>query len=89
MNPRRQLDAAELRAALDALSDTLAAQGVPASILVVGGAAIAARHDQRRLTVDVDAAMALRPTLGTVPMSCRVRAPRLGPHPNFSLRLAT
>ena len=54
---RRELSVADLSAALTALSDKLAARGVSASIYVVGGAAIAARHDQRRLTVDVDAAI--------------------------------
>lgn len=50
-----ELDAEDVRALFQELSDRLAASGVHAQLFVVGGAAMALAYDQGRLTRDVDA----------------------------------
>jgi hypothetical protein len=50
-----ELDADEVRALLQELSERLAASGVHAQLFVVGGAAMALAYDRGRLTRDVDA----------------------------------
>lgn len=53
--PRRELTAGEVRELLAELGRRLAAEGIEATIYVVGGAAIALEMDTRRVTADVDA----------------------------------
>ena len=53
--PRRELTADEVRDLLAELGRRLHAQGVEATVYVVGGAAIALEIDTRRVTADVDA----------------------------------
>lgn len=53
--PRRELTADEVRELLAELGRRLHAQGVEATVYVVGGAAIALEIDTRRVTADVDA----------------------------------
>lgn len=53
--PRRELTADEVRELLGELGRRLQAQGVEATVYVVGGAAIALEIDTRRVTTDVDA----------------------------------
>lgn len=55
MAPRYELTETEVRELLGELGRRLAAQGVQASIYVVGGAAIAMETDSRRVTADIDA----------------------------------
>jgi hypothetical protein len=50
-----ELDAEDVRALFQELSDRLAGSGVHAQLFVVGGAAMALAYDQGRLTRDVDA----------------------------------
>ncbi|HUG49512.1 MAG TPA: DUF6036 family nucleotidyltransferase [Terrimesophilobacter sp.] len=50
-----ELDAEDVRALFQELSDRLAGNGVHAQLFVVGGAAMALAYDQGRLTRDVDA----------------------------------
>lgn len=56
-----QLDAEQLRALFQELSDRLEERGQQAQLFVVGGAAMALEYDGKRVTRDVDAAFA--PTL--------------------------
>lgn len=49
-----EFTATEMTRLLDLVSTKLAARGVPALVYVVGGAAIALRHDGRRTTDDID-----------------------------------
>lgn len=53
--PRRELTADEVRDLLGELGRRLHAEGVEATVYVVGGAAIALEIDTRRVTADVDA----------------------------------
>lgn len=49
-----EFTATQMKRLLDLVSTKLAARGVPALVYVVGGAAIAFRHDDRRTTDDID-----------------------------------
>ena len=53
--PRRELSVGDIRGLLDELGRRLQAQGVEATVYIVGGAAIALEMDARRVTTDVDA----------------------------------
>lgn len=55
MTPRTELGDADIRSLLAELGRRLQAQGVHATLYVVGGAAIAIQMDVRRVTVDIDA----------------------------------
>ena len=61
--PRRELSTDEVRELLAELGRRLRAEGVEATIYVVGGAAIALEIDTRRVTVDVDAVFHPRTTV--------------------------
>lgn len=52
---RQELSADEITALLEELGARLRAQGVEATLYVVGGAAMALQFDMRRVTADVDA----------------------------------
>lgn len=55
MTPRTELTAADIRSLLRELGRRLRAEGVHATLYIVGGAAIALEMDDRRVTADIDA----------------------------------
>ena len=88
MTPRTALDVEDIRSLLEALGRRLAAQGVHATLYIVGGAAMALEMDVRRVTADIDTIFHPEATVEAVAAELAMRrtsrCPSTARHPSSS-----